>query len=158
MLHHGRGLDRLRFGADESVHLHDFLAVPAAWKNADLIAKWQRIRELRRVVTGALELARADKTIGASLEAAPVLVVTDPSDKALFKTVDLAEVAITSIGVTVQTSAGLDGLYTLADVKGAARAIHQGSRRQVRPLLAGAGGGARRPPICATAARTRSSA
>ena len=74
---------------------------------------------MRRVVTGALELARADKTIGASLEAAPVLVVTDPSDKALFKTVDLAEVAITSVA-SVETSAGLDGLYTLADVKGAA--------------------------------------
>ena len=107
-----------RFGADQSVHLNDFIAVPGDWKNPDLIAKWQRIRELRRVVTGALELARADKTIGASLEAAPVLVVTDPSDKALFKTVDLAEVAITSVA-SIETSASLDGLYTLAEVKGA---------------------------------------
>jgi isoleucyl-tRNA synthetase len=108
----------LRFGADDSVHLQDFFAVPAEWKNPDLIARWSRVRELRRVVTGALELARADKTIGASLEAAPVLVVTDPSDKALFKTIDLAEVAITSVA-SVETSASLDGLYTLADVKGA---------------------------------------
>jgi isoleucyl-tRNA synthetase len=107
-----------RFGADESVHLNDFVAVPATWQNPDLIARWSRIRDLRRVVTGALELARADKTIGASLEAAPVLVVTDPSDKALFKTVDLAEVAITSVA-SIETSAGLDGLYTLAEVKGA---------------------------------------
>ena len=107
-----------RFGGDESVHLHDFIAVPGDWKNPDLIARWSRIRELRRVVTGALELARADKTIGASLEAAPVLVVTDPSDKALFKTVDLAEVAITSVA-SIETSASLDGLSTLAEVKGA---------------------------------------
>jgi isoleucyl-tRNA synthetase len=107
-----------RFGPDESVHLHDFFPVPADWKNPDLISRWSRIRELRRVVTGALELARADKTIGASLEAAPVLVVTDPADKALFKTVDLAEVTITSVA-TVQTAANLDGLYILADVKGA---------------------------------------
>ena len=34
-----------------------------------LIEKWDRIRALRRVVTGALEIARRDKVIGASLEA-----------------------------------------------------------------------------------------
>ena len=38
---------------------------------------WRRsgreIREIRRVITGALEAARADGTIGASLQAAPVL-------------------------------------------------------------------------------------
>lgn len=107
-----------RFGASESVHLNDFFAVPDAWRDADLIAKWQRIRELRRVVTGALELARADKTIGASLEAAPVLVVTDPADQALFQSVDLAEVAITSAAQVV-TATDLAGLYTLAEVKGA---------------------------------------
>ena len=34
-----------------------------------LVEKWNRIRALRRVVTGALEIARRDKVIGASLEA-----------------------------------------------------------------------------------------
>ncbi|NBP84328.1 MAG: isoleucine--tRNA ligase, partial [Mycobacteriaceae bacterium] len=66
----------LRFGMDQSVHLQDFFPAPAQWTNAELIKKWTRVRELRRVVTGALELARADKTIGSSLEAAPVLVVS----------------------------------------------------------------------------------
>ncbi|HWA70150.1 MAG TPA: isoleucine--tRNA ligase [Rhizomicrobium sp.] len=107
-----------RFGIDDSVHLHDFAPTPKQWANPALVAKWSRIRELRRVVTGALELARADKTIGASLEAAPSLLVSDPSDKALFKSVDLAEVAITS-AATVETAAELNGLYTLPDVKGA---------------------------------------
>jgi isoleucyl-tRNA synthetase len=107
-----------RFGMEQSVHLQDFFAVPKEWANADLIAKWARIRELRRVVTGALELARADKTIGASLEAAPVLVVSDPSDKALFRSVDLAEIAITS-AASVETAASLEGLHAAADVKGA---------------------------------------
>ena len=78
----------LRFpGDDSSVHLQDFAATPKNWANADLIQKWNRIRQLRRVVTGALELARADKIIGASLEAAPVLATLSAdrlADLALF--------------------------------------------------------------------------
>ena len=37
-----------------------------------LAEKWRKVRQVRRVVTGALELERADKRIGSSLEAAPV--------------------------------------------------------------------------------------
>ncbi|HVV27858.1 MAG TPA: isoleucine--tRNA ligase [Rhizomicrobium sp.] len=108
-----------RFGLDTSVHLNDFFPVPAGWANPDLIRKWARIRELRRVVTGALEIARADKAIGSSLEAAPVLAVTDAADKALFDTVSLAEIAITS-GAAVACAPDLAGLYTLQEVQGAA--------------------------------------
>ena len=81
---------------DDSVHLNDFFAVPAAWANPDLIKKWSRIRELRKVVTGSLEIHRASKTIGSSLEADVTLHVPEPSDKSLFDTVDLAELVITS--------------------------------------------------------------
>ena len=109
----------LRFGMDQSVHLNDFFPAPAEWANADLVKNWTRVRELRRVVTGALELARADKTIGSSLEAAPVLVVSDPADKALFDSIDLAEIAITSLA-SVEVAASLDGLYAVAEIKGAA--------------------------------------
>ena len=108
-----------RFGRDSSVHLTDFFPTPEAWTNPALIAKWQRIRELRRVVTGALEVARASKDIGSSLEAAPTLYLTDPADRALFKTVSLSEIAITS-GAAVEVVADLDGLYAIPDVKGAA--------------------------------------
>jgi isoleucyl-tRNA synthetase len=107
----------MRFGADESVHLQDFLVTPAEWANPALIEKWKRVRELRRVVTGALELARADKTIGSSLEAAPVLVVSDAADKALFDSVSLAEIAITSVA-SVEVG-DTEGLYAVQDVKGA---------------------------------------
>ena len=60
------------------------------------IADGQRIRELRRVVTGAQELKRAEKMIGSSLEAAVTLQLGDPADLALFQGLDLAEIAITS--------------------------------------------------------------
>ncbi len=86
----------LRFPNEESVHLHTFFETPAAWRNEALVEKWNRIRALRRVVTGALEIERAKKNIGASLEASPVLYVSDRKDADLFATVDLAEIAITS--------------------------------------------------------------
>jgi isoleucyl-tRNA synthetase len=85
-----------RFGMDQSVHLQDFLETPSGWESADLLERWKRIRELRRAITGALELKREDKTIGSSLEAAVLLQLDDPNDLALFDTVDLAEIAITS--------------------------------------------------------------
>jgi isoleucyl-tRNA synthetase len=55
------------------------------------------VREVRRVVTGALEIERqVKKTIGASLEAAPVVYVSDPGLLAALEGVDLAEISITS--------------------------------------------------------------
>ena len=106
-----------RFGMGQSVHLNDFFPAPKEWANAELVKKWARVRELRRVVTGALELARADKSIGSSLEAAPLLVVSDPADKALFESIDLAEIAITSMA-SVEI-APLEGIYAIPEIKGA---------------------------------------
>ena len=107
-----------RFGMDASVHLNDFFPAPAEWADAELVKKWSRVRDLRRLVTGALELARADKVIGSSLEAAPVLAVSDRSDKALFDSIDLAEIAITSVA-SVEIADSFEGFYTLPEIKGA---------------------------------------
>ncbi len=60
-----------------SVHLEQFPAVPQEWRDAALAEKWRKIRQVRRVVTGALEIERKEKTIGSSLEAAPVVYVND---------------------------------------------------------------------------------
>jgi isoleucyl-tRNA synthetase len=96
-------------GEGESVHLRGFPAVPAAWRNDALAAKWRRVRDIRRVVTGALEKARADKKIGSSLEARPILFAPDAPD------VDWAEVCITSdIEVTREAPPG--GAEVLADL------------------------------------------
>jgi isoleucyl-tRNA synthetase len=83
-------------GADSSVHLQDFPETPEAWRDDALAAKWSNIRAARRVVNGALEIARRDKVIGASLEAAPVLYVDQPEIAAAVKSVDMAELCITS--------------------------------------------------------------
>jgi isoleucyl-tRNA synthetase len=82
---------------DGSVHLQDFLETPPDWASTDLLERWKRIRELRRAITGALELKREAKEIGSSLEASVVLQLDDPNDLVLFETVDLAEIAITSL-------------------------------------------------------------
>ena len=47
--------------AAASVHLQAFPAVPASWRDDALAEKWRKLRNLRRVVTGALELERAAK-------------------------------------------------------------------------------------------------
>ncbi|MDA0224412.1 MAG: isoleucine--tRNA ligase [Proteobacteria bacterium] len=86
-----------RFPGDmSSVHLMDIPATPAAWLDAELAAKWTAIRRVRRVVTAALEIQRADKVIGASLEAAPVVHVRDAAVLAAVRSVPFADICITS--------------------------------------------------------------
>jgi isoleucyl-tRNA synthetase len=79
-----------------SVHLLTFPHNLDGYRNDALAAKWETIREVRRVVTGALELERAAKNIGSSLEASPVVYVSDRKMLATLFDVDLAEVCITS--------------------------------------------------------------
>ena len=83
-------------GEGSSVHLLDMPATPAEWLNPALAAKWEGIRTARRVVTGALEVQRTAKVIGASLEAAPVVHVADTAILAALKSLDFAELCITS--------------------------------------------------------------
>jgi isoleucyl-tRNA synthetase len=83
-------------GDEESVHLRQFPEISAEWRNDATAEKWRKIRRIRRVVTGALEIERKEKRIGSSLEAAPEIFI---SEKALFdlaKNYDWAEIAITS--------------------------------------------------------------
>lgn len=66
-------------GADSSIHLQDMPETPADWRDEPLAAKWATLRQVRRVVTAALEVQRTAKVIGASLEAAPVVHVREPT-------------------------------------------------------------------------------
>jgi isoleucyl-tRNA synthetase len=66
-----------RFPGSDSVHLESFPRIPEAWRDNALAQRWNEIRRVRRVVTGALEVERANKRIGSSLEAAPVVYLDD---------------------------------------------------------------------------------
>jgi isoleucyl-tRNA synthetase len=97
-----------------SVHLELFAPVPHAWHDAALGARWAELRELRRVVTGALEVERAAKRIGSSLQAAVDLYVPERL-LPLLRDIDLAELCITSAG-TARGGAPPEGAFTLPDV------------------------------------------
>ncbi|MBV1902559.1 MAG: isoleucine--tRNA ligase [Marinosulfonomonas sp.] len=105
-------------GDDSSVHLQDFTDTPGDWLNEDLAAKWAVVRKVRRVVTGALEIQRQEKTIGASLEAAPTVYV-DADTAAVLKTVPFEDMCITS-AITISTGAAPAGAFTLDDTVGVA--------------------------------------
>ncbi len=109
-------------GEHASVHLQMFPETPPGWADDKLVEKWARVKTLRRVVTGALEIARRDKVIGASLEARPVLFV-GPEDESLLSGLDMGEIAITS-GVVVSTHAPPKDAFRLPDVADAAVAFH----------------------------------
>jgi isoleucyl-tRNA synthetase len=103
----------------DSVHLRLFPDLPAAWRDEALAARWEIVRQVRRVVTGALEIERREKRIGASLEAAPVLHVEDAAWRRALAGLDLAEIAITS---QLRMDAGPipAGAFSLPDLPGVA--------------------------------------
>ncbi|MFQ6181910.1 isoleucine--tRNA ligase [Sinorhizobium meliloti] len=98
-----------------SVHLEQFPTVPAEWRNDALAEKWRKIREVRKVVTGALEIERKEKRIGSSLEAAPAVHVADPDLLQALNGQDFAEICITS-GIEVDGGEGPEDAFRLPDV------------------------------------------
>lgn len=109
-----------RYGAEaKSVHLEIFPEVPAQWRNDKLAEKWRKVRQVRRVVTGALEVARAEKRIGSSLEAHPIVHVSNGELYEAVLDVDMAEVCITS-ALTLVTDEGPSSAFRLPDVAGVA--------------------------------------
>ena len=107
-----------RFGvSDDSVHLQQFITPDAAWHDAALAAKWDKIRTIRRVVTGALEIERREKRIGSSLEAAPVLYIDDADLQSVIAGQNMADICITS-QIDIRHAAAPADAFTLDDVKG----------------------------------------
>jgi isoleucyl-tRNA synthetase len=104
-----------RFGMGSSVHLQDFFPAPADWHNPTLIEKWKRVRSFRRVITGAIEIERAAKKIGSSLEALPV-VYFDPSEWTALDEREAAEVSISSNLKLRPLAEAPEGAFSLPDV------------------------------------------
>jgi isoleucyl-tRNA synthetase len=100
---------------DGSVHLELFPEVSKSWRNDALAEEWEQIKRVRRVVTGALEIERANKKIGSALEAAPAVYIEDEQLLSALEGVDFAEVCITSGIEIVEGEAPADA-FTLPDV------------------------------------------
>jgi isoleucyl-tRNA synthetase len=110
--------------AEPSVHLTLFPEGLETFRDEALAAKWETIRNVRRVVTGALEVERAAKRIGSSLEASPLVYI---SDKKIFDTlidIDLAEVCITSNAMVTNGDAP-SAAFRLNEVPGVAVVVEK---------------------------------
>ncbi|SDG55851.1 Isoleucyl-tRNA synthetase [Limimonas halophila] len=141
-------------GPEESVHLRQFPEIPAGWRQDALAAKWHKVRQVRRAVTGALEVERAEKRIGAGLQAHPVVHIADDALAEAVADVDLAEICITS-GVTVTREAAPAEAFTTDDAPGVAVVVRlaEGEKCQrcwqVRPDV---GSDPRAPETCSRCA------
>ena len=100
---------------DGSVHLRQFPDIPDAWRAGALAEKWRKVRAVRRVVTGALEVERKEGRIGSNLEAAPNVYVADQDLREALEGVDLAETAITS-GLNLIEGEGPQTAFSLDEV------------------------------------------
>ncbi len=107
-------------GVGSSVHLMQFARTPEEWAAPELAAKWDKVRDVRSVITGALEIERqVKKTIGSALEAAPEIYISDADLLAALQGVDLAEISITS-GVNLMEGEGPADAFRRDSVKGVA--------------------------------------
>ncbi len=104
---------------DDSIHLKTFLPIRAEWTDEALAEKWGKVRKVRSVITGALEIERREKRIGSSLEAAPEVWIADEDLMKALEGVDMAEVSITS-GLVLTSGEGPKEAFRLQDVPGVA--------------------------------------
>ncbi|MDB4190417.1 MAG: isoleucine--tRNA ligase [Amylibacter sp.] len=101
---------------DASIHLVDIPETPSDWLNVELATKWETIRNVKRVVTGAIEVERTAKNIGSSLEAAPEVYFNSSNNlKDLSESVEFADICITS-DIKLIEGAPLDKGFVLDDV------------------------------------------
>ena len=112
-----------------SVHLLTFPEDLGRYRDGALATKWETIRDVRRVVTGALELERAAKRIGSSLESSPLVYVTDANVFGILAGVDLAEVSITSNAMLTNAEAPANA-FRLADVPNVAVVVELAQGRK----------------------------
>ena len=80
---------------NSSIHLEDFLITPESYKNSEVNDIWITLKQIRKVITGALEKKRADKIIGSSLEA-HIDIYLEKSILEKVKNYQLDEISITS--------------------------------------------------------------
>jgi isoleucyl-tRNA synthetase len=119
----------LAYGREDSVHLQLFPQAHDEWRNKVLHGKWETVRQIRTVITGALEIERVAKRIGSSLEAAPEIYLHDMEVAKLVADVDFAEIGITS-GARVIKGEAPANAFTLPEVHGVAVVFKRASGKK----------------------------
>jgi len=116
-------------GGEASVHLAQLPATPPGWRDAAAAERMNRLKRIRRAVTGALEVERREKRLGSSLEAAPQIFLADPDLVAAADGADLAELCITS-GAQVIAGEGPAGAFRLPEIAGVAVLVQPAQGRR----------------------------
>ena len=109
----------MRFPTGHSNAMRTMPVTPPEWRNDAEAQRWAKIQQVTSVVTGALEVERREKRMGAALEAAPHVYVTDPDLLAAFDGLDPAEVFRTSQATLVAGDGPADA-FRLDGVAGVA--------------------------------------
>ena len=102
-------------GTNDSIHLTDFPYPEKVWKVDCIEERWNLIRDLRKVVSGAIEISRQEKLIGASLEAHPYIYINSKEKVSMLNGVDLAEICISS-GATLILDSGPENAFSIKDI------------------------------------------
>ena len=85
----------LKINSNKSIHLENFPKIPSKWNNQDLEVKWNELIKIREICNSSIELKRASKEIGSSLEANLIICLNEKLTK-FTKGVDFSELCITS--------------------------------------------------------------
>ena len=85
----------LKINEKGSIHLEKFPSIPSNWNNPDLNNKWTELIKIRDKCNSSIELKRASKEIGSSLEANLKILLNDKLIQ-LSKGTDFSELCITS--------------------------------------------------------------
>jgi isoleucyl-tRNA synthetase len=109
----------------ESIFMEEFASFPAITNAEELLAKWNRIREIRSEVTKAIEVEREAGNVGSSLQAELTIKVGD-IDFAILHSLndDLRFVTITSSANIELSTAGLEVLVRGSQYKKCGRCWH----------------------------------
>ncbi len=105
--------------------MEEFANFPAITNSDELLAKWNRIREIRSEVTKAIEVEREAGNVGSSLQAELTIKVGDV-DFAILHSLedDLRFVTITSSANIELSNAGLEVLVRGSQYKKCGRCWH----------------------------------
>ena len=95
--------------------MEEFFKTDIKFKNDVIAKKWEKVKDVRKVITGALEVKRADKTIGSSLES-HVDIYLSKEINSIIENIDMAEIAITS-SATIMTGDNHSSGFSIDDYK-----------------------------------------
>jgi isoleucyl-tRNA synthetase len=109
----------------ESIFMEEFGQFPQITHADELLAKWNRIREIRSEVTKAIEIEREAGHVGSSLQA-ELTIKVDDIDFAILHSLedDLRFVTITSSANIELSTAGLEVLVRASQYKKCGRCWH----------------------------------